>query len=82
MNKIVLASAIALVCGAPMAFAAGNGIGNAAPTTDHCSYLDTQYNSQAATEKAMSACRQDPHKNDVSKLGSKSGETRDHAVRG
>ncbi len=56
MKKIILASAIALVCGSPLAFAASN---NASLNTQHCSYSD----------KGTSACRQDLHKNNVARIG-------------
>jgi hypothetical protein len=63
MKKIILASAIALVCGSPLAFAAGNA---ASLNTQHCSNSD----------KGTTVCRQEPHKNDVSHMGIKGGEAR------
>ena len=68
MKKIILASAAALVIGAPLAFAANSNMNSGALTTQHCSYLETQYKSQPS-EKALSLCRQDRHKNDVSRIG-------------
>lgn len=63
MKKIILASAIALVCGSPLAFAANS---NVSLNTQHCNNSD----------KGTTVCRQEPHKNDVSHLGSKGGEAR------
>ena len=63
MKKIILASAIALVCGSPLAFAANS---NVLLNTQHCNNSD----------KGTSVCRQEPHKNDVSHLGGQAGETR------
>ena len=85
MKKILMASAIALVCGAPLAFAATGNMNNGALTTQHCSYLETQmsgakFKSQAAEDNALSLCRQDRHKNHVSKLGARSSEARSGAA--
>ena len=63
MKKIILASAIALVCGSPLAFAANS---NVSLNTQHCNNSD----------KGTFVCRQEPHKNDVSHLGGKAGEAR------
>ena len=63
MKKIILASAIALVCGSPLAIAAGNA---ASLNTQHCNNSD----------KGTTVCRQEPHKNDVSHMGIKGGEAR------
>jgi hypothetical protein len=76
MNKIPMLAALALVLGAPLAFAADNTLSSpSAMTTTHCTNLETpspingramDYSSakkQAAEEEAMSLCRWDYHKN-------------------
>jgi hypothetical protein len=75
MKKILIAATIALVAGAPLAFAAKSTLpSNAALTTEHCSYVEqtfakdranykTEAAYQTAVEKALSLCRQDRHKN-------------------
>jgi hypothetical protein len=76
MNKIPMLAALALVLGAPLAFAADNTLSSpSAMTTTHCTNLETpspingramDYSSakkQAAEEQAMSLCRWDYHKN-------------------
>ena len=76
MNKIPMVAALALVLGAPLAFAADNNLPSpSAMTTLHCPNLETpspingsamNYSSakrQAAEEEALSLCRQDRHKN-------------------
>jgi hypothetical protein len=83
MKKILMAAAGALlVSGSSLAFAANSGsMSSAAPTTEHCSYLETQAQAKPATtysaarhqtaeQNTMSLCRQDKHKNDVAKFGS------------
>jgi len=73
MKNIILASAVALVIGAPLAFAANSNTNSGALTTQHCSYLETQYKGAAPSEKALSLCRQDRHKDDVSRIGGRTG---------
>jgi len=54
MKKIILAAAVAMVAGTPLAFAANSGnMGDTEPSSRHCSYLG---------EKA-DLCHQDRHKN-------------------
>jgi hypothetical protein len=75
MNKIPMVAAVALVLGAPLAFAADNNLPSpSAMTTTHCTNLETpspinggamDYASakkQAAEEEAMSLCKWDYHK--------------------
>ena len=81
MKRIILASTAALILGAPLAFAANSNMNGGELTTQHCSYLETQYKGAAPSEKALSLCRQDRHKNDVSRIGSKAGEARNRAAR-
>lgn len=75
MNKILMATAIALVAGTPLAFAKTEPISSADLTTLHCSRVEQDfardraaYKSesafQVAEEKAMSLCRQDTHHDD------------------
>jgi hypothetical protein len=70
MNRILMATAIALVAGTPLAFAKTGPISNADLTTLHCSRVEQDfahdraaYKSEAAfqvaEEKALSLCRQD-----------------------
>jgi hypothetical protein len=70
MNKILMAAAIVLVAGTPLAFAKTEPISNASLTTLHCSRVEQDfardraaYKSesafQVAEEKALSLCRQD-----------------------
>jgi hypothetical protein len=76
MNKIPMVAALALVLGAPLAFAADSNVPSpSAMTTTHCSNLETpspikggamDYSSakkQTAEEEAMSLCKWDYHKN-------------------
>jgi hypothetical protein len=73
MKKILMATAIVLVSGSPLAFAATSGnMSPSALTTQHCSYLDQKFSQenfksesarQVAESKAESLCRQDRHKN-------------------
>ena len=73
MKKIILASAFALVCGTPLAFAANSGMSNGV-SIQHCSDLTNHYKSKAPAN-AASICRQDPHKNNNSLAGD---HPRDH----
>ena len=69
MKKILIATTVALVAGAPFAFAAKSTLpGSAALTTEHCSYVEqtfakdrakykTEAAYQTAVEKALSLCR-------------------------
>jgi hypothetical protein len=70
MNRILMATAIALVAATPLAFAKTEPISNANLTTLHCSRVEQDfardraaYKSetafQVAEEKALSLCRQD-----------------------
>ena len=74
MNRIVMAAAVLLVSGAPLAFAVPNptDMTTSALTTEHCANLEQDFSSlkfpsesakQAAEQKAESVCRQDKHKN-------------------
>jgi hypothetical protein len=72
MNRTLMAAAIALVVGTPVAFAAtGRNTDNIDPTVERCSYVDqqlsnTKFKSEAARQvaesKAESLCQQDRHK--------------------
>lgn len=73
MKKIILASAFALVCATPLAFAANSGM-NGGLNIQHCSDLSNQYKSKVPAN-AASICRQDPHKTNNSAAGS---HPRDH----
>jgi hypothetical protein len=74
MNRIVMAAAVLLVSGAPLAFAMPNptDMTTSALTTEHCANLEQDFSSlkfpnesakQVAEQKAESVCRQDKHKN-------------------
>ena len=75
MNRILMATAVALVASAPLAFAAkSTAPSGGALTAEHCSFVEqnfakdrAQYKSesafQVAEQKALSLCRQDKHKN-------------------
>ena len=74
MNRIVMAAAVLLVSGAPLAFAMPNpnDMTTSALTTEHCANLEQDFSSlkfpnesakQVAERKAESVCRQDKHKN-------------------
>ncbi len=73
MRKIILVSALALVCGTPLAFAANSGM-NSGVNIEHCSDLANQYKSMAPAN-AATVCRQDPHKTNNSAAGD---HPRDH----
>ena len=73
MNKILIATALALVASAPLAFAAKIATPPASfLTTEHCGAVEqtldrahykTESAYRIAEEKAMSLCREDKHKN-------------------
>lgn len=85
MNRILMAAAVVLVSGTPLAFAATSGsttgtMSSAYLTTEHCPNLDQQFSTekfksesarQVAEEKAEASCRQDRHKNGGVEFGSK-----------
>lgn len=69
MNRILMAAAVALVSGAPLAFAAsGEAVNNADLSTLHCANLKQEYSANAtpessaarqlADQKAESMCKQ------------------------
>jgi hypothetical protein len=73
MNRILMAAAVLLVSGAPLAFAMPNptDMTTSELTTEHCANLEQDFSSlkfpsesakQAAEQKAESVCRQDKHK--------------------
>jgi len=54
MKKILMAAAVVLVAGTPLAFAASNGnMSMSAPGSRHCTYAGENF----------ALCRQDRHKN-------------------
>ena len=73
MKTILMAAAVVLVSGAPLAFAATSGNMSTSDLTDrHCSYLNQQlpqerFESESARleaeQHADAVCRQDRHKN-------------------
>src|SRR5262245_50691937 len=74
MNRIVMAAAVLLVSGAPLALAMPNptDMTTSELTTEHCANLEQDFSSlkfpnesakQVAEQKAESVCRQDKHKN-------------------
>ena len=75
MKKVLIATAVALVTGTPLAFAAGYTPNPpAALTTMHCSYVNQHFaydrpkyasesDYRVALQQAYSFCRQDKHKN-------------------
>lgn len=81
MNKILIATALALVASAPLAFAAKTATPPASfLTTAHCGSVEqaldrAHYKSESAyriaQEKAMSLCRDDRHKNGGVEFGSR-----------
>ncbi len=81
MNKILIATALALVASAPLAFAAKTTTPPASfLTTEHCSSVEqtldrahykTESAYRIAEEKAMSLCREDRHKNGGVEFGSR-----------
>lgn len=73
LNKTLMAAAILLVAGSPLAFAANSSknLSTAELTTKHCSVVDQQLSQtkfktetarQIAEEKVSTVCRQDRHK--------------------
>ena len=72
MKKILMAAAVVLVSGAPLAFAATSGNMSTSDLTDrHCSYVNQQlpqerFESESdrlvAEQHADAVCRQDRHK--------------------
>jgi hypothetical protein len=81
MNKILIATALALVASAPLAFAAKTTTPPASfLTTEHCNSVEqtldrahykTESAYRIAQEKAMSLCREDKHKNSGVEFGSR-----------
>ena len=83
MNKILIATALALVASAPLAFAKTTTPPPAsALTTEHCTSVEQNFNAtrshyksesafQIAEQKAMSLCRWDKHKNGGVEFGAK-----------
>jgi hypothetical protein len=81
MNKILIATALALGASAPLAFAAKTATPPASfLTTEHCSAVEqtldqvhykTESAYRIAQEKAMSLCREDKHKNGGVEFGSR-----------
>ena len=72
MNKILIATALALVASAPLALAKATTPPASFLTTEHCASVEqtldrAHYKSEAAyriaEEKATSLCREDRHKN-------------------
>lgn len=75
MNRILIATIIALLSGTSLAFAKSEPISNADLTSLHCNLVPEQFSNdrsaykseaafQAAEDKAMSLCRQDKHRKD------------------
>ena len=83
MNKILIATALALVASAPLAFAAKTTTPPASIlTTGHCTSVERNFDAnrshyksesafQVAEQKAMSLCRWDKHKNSGVEFGAK-----------
>jgi hypothetical protein len=83
MNKILIATALALVASAPLAFAKTTTTPPAsALTTAHCTSVEQTFDAnrshyksesafQIAEQKAMSLCRWDKHKNGGVEFGAK-----------
>lgn len=81
MNKILIATALALVASAPLAFAAKTTTPPASfLTTEHCGSVEQTLNRahyktesayRIAQERAMSLCREDKHKNGGVEFGSR-----------
>jgi hypothetical protein len=74
MNKILIATALALVASAPLAFAKTTTPPASFLTTEHCTSVEQTFDSNrshyksesaflTAEQKAMSLCRWDKHKN-------------------
>jgi hypothetical protein len=60
MKKIILAAAVAMVAGTPLAFAANYGnMGDTEPSSRHCTYPGEKWD----------ICRQDRHMDNQSKGG-------------
>jgi hypothetical protein len=86
MNRILMAAAVLVVSGAPLALAMPNptDMTTSELTTEHCPNLEQDFSSlkfpsesarQAAVQKAESVCRQDRHKNGGVEWGSKAKPT-------
>ena len=82
MNKILIATALALVASAPFAFAKTTTPPAGFLTTEHCTSVEqtfdnnrSHYKSESAflvaEQKAMSLCRWDKHKNGGVEFGTK-----------
>ena len=86
MKKILMAAAIALVAGTPLAFAKTEPISQAGLTTLHCNSVAQDfahdraaYKSesafQVAEQKALALCRQDKHREDHASKSHEAGGT-------
>ena len=86
MNKILIATALALVASAPLAFAKTTTPPASDLTTAHCTSIEQTFDSNRAhyksesafliaEQKAMSLCRWDKHPNDGGDFGTKSAST-------
>jgi hypothetical protein len=83
MNKILIAAALALVAGAPFAFAKTTTPPPASSLTmEHCTAVEQSFDAnrshyksesafRVAEQKAMSLCRWDKHKNGGVEFGAK-----------
>jgi hypothetical protein len=84
MNKILIATALALVASSPLAFAAKTTTPPPASslTMEHCTSVEQSFDAnrshyksesafQVAEQKAMSLCRWDKHKNGGVEFGAK-----------
>ena len=82
MNKILIATALALVASAPLAFAKTTTPPSSILTTEHCTSVEQSFDAnrshyksesafQVAEQKAMSLCRWDKHKNGGVEFGAK-----------
>ena len=83
MNKILIATALALMASAPLAFAKTTTPPVSSLTAAHCTSVEQTFDSNrahyksesaflVAEQKAMSLCRWDKHQNDGGEYGSKS----------
>jgi hypothetical protein len=87
MNKILIATALALVASSPLAFAKTTTPPPASSLTmEHCTSVERNFDAnrshyksesafQVAEQKAMSLCRWDKHKNGGVEFGAKTAST-------